>query len=408
MRYIIASVCMAVVPQLVPAQSLAECVNYAQAHSLRIKSAQLQMQRAHRNEGTYLEIDKTELSLSQDPTSGGSPDNAFTLSQRVDFPTVYVSRRQLLKAETAVESARAQLTASELTKEVAEVYTDILLSRHEAELLQQNDSILSEFVRIAKVRLAHGETNRLEVLNAEQLQSENKLRLQSALSKTAISTHLLQTLMNADFAVAPTDDYIPAMLQSDEVAASDYAYNITPQGILMDAERQLAERKLRLVRQDYMPSFSLGVRHQFVMSGLNPYDVDRSKFEKGGWMGFEFGVSFPLFFGSQKAKTAVARYDVELADSRLAIETARASAAYQTAHAELIAAYSSYNKWQSLSLPHAREIRRLSLIEYQAGEISYVEHIQHLNSALETELSAAQAADELNKAMIKINYITGK
>ena len=145
MKYLIVSMCMAMVPQLAPAQSLTECVNYAQAHSLRIKSAQLQMQRAHRNEGSFFEIDKTELSLSQDPTSGGSPDNAFTLSQRVDFPTVYASRRQLLKAETAVEAARTQLTASELTKEVAEVYTDILLSRHEAELLKQNDSILSDF-----------------------------------------------------------------------------------------------------------------------------------------------------------------------------------------------------------------------------------------------------------------------
>lgn len=408
MKYLIVSMCMAMVPQLAPAQSLTECVNYAQAHSLRIKSAQLQMQRAHRNEGSFFEIDKTELSLSQDPTSGGSPDNAFTLSQRVDFPTVYASRRQLLKAETAVEAARTQLTASELTKEVAEVYTDILLSRHEAELLKQNDSILSDFVRIAKVRLTNGETNRLEVLNAEQLQSENKLRLQSVISRMSISTNLLQTLMNADFAVVPIDDYIPAMLQGNEMVASDYAYNITPQGVLMDAERQLAERKLKLVRQDFMPSFSLGIRHQFVMSGLNPYDVDRSKFEKGGWMGFEFGVAFPLFFGSQKAKTAVAKYDVELVNNRLAEESSKAGAAYQAAQASLATAYNSYNQWQHVSLPHAREIRRLSLIEYQAGEISYVEHIQHLNAALEAELSAAQAADELNKAIIKLNYITGK
>lgn len=408
MKYIILSTCIAFMPQLAKAQSLEACIDYAIKHSLRIKTAQLQLQRTKRNEATWFEIDKTELSLSQDPTSGGSPDNAFTLSQRLDFPTVYSHRKQLLKAETAVEAAHTQLTVSELTKEVANVYTDILQSRHEVELLKQNDSILTDFVRIANIRLKHGETNRLEVLNAEQLQYDNKLQLQAAMSRIAISTQQLQTLMNANFLVEPTDTYIPAMLQASQMAATDYTYAATPQGMLMNAEQKVADRKLKLVRQDYMPSFTLGLRHQFVMSGINPYHVDRSKFDKGNWMGFELGVAFPLFFGSQKAKTAVAKYDVQVANSRQAIAKAQTDARFQAAHAALVAAYNSHQQWQASALPHAQQIRRLSLIEYQAGEISYVEHIQHLNAALEAELNAAQATDKLNKAMINLNYITGK
>ena len=408
MKYLIISVCVAFLPRVVEAQSLAECIDYAQTHSLRIKAARLQQQRAKRQEACFFEIDKTELSLSQDPTSGGSPDNAFTLSQRVDFPTVYTSRKQVLKAETAVEAARTQLTANELTREVATVYTDVLARRHEAKLLKQNDSVLAAFVHIAKIRFANGETNRLEVMNAEQLLAENQLRLQMALSGEKRSTSMLQSLINADFVVEPTDDYVPSCLLTDDQILNNYAYTATPQGQLLSAEQRLAEQQLKYTRQGYMPSLSLGLRHQFVMSGLNPYDVDRSKFEKGGWMGFELGVAFPLFFGSQKAKTAVAKYDVEVASTRLAEQTIQANTDYQVARDAFSQALRNYQQWICQSVPNAQEIRRLSLVEYQAGEITYVEHIQHLSSALDTELAAADAADKLNKAIIHLNYITGK
>ncbi|MBP5507865.1 MAG: TolC family protein, partial [Prevotella sp.] len=60
----------------VDAQSLAECIEMARAKNMGVKVADLQVQRARRMEGSYFEMEKTELSLSQDPTSGGSPDNA--------------------------------------------------------------------------------------------------------------------------------------------------------------------------------------------------------------------------------------------------------------------------------------------------------------------------------------------
>ncbi len=408
MKSTILLACLFSMPLMTAAQSLTECIAFAKQHSLRIKAADLQQQRAQRNEGSYFELDKTELTLSQDPTSGGSPDNALTLSQNIDFPTVYTNRRMLLKAATAVETARTRLTENELVKEVSEVYTGLLLHRHEAELYKRNDSILAEFVRTAKIRFANGETNRLEVMNAEQLYAENQLRLQSALNDVQAQSDMLQAIMNADFAVTPTDHYIPSSLQGEDLPGQGYAYAITPQGELLNAERHLAERELRLTRQGYMPSFNVGMRHQCVIPGLNPYDVDRSRFDGGNWMGFEFGVAFPLFFGSQKARTAVARFDVEVANARLEEEANRAEVGYRAAYAKMVNAFNSCQQWMNHSVPNAQEIRRLSLVEYQAGEITYVEHIQNLNAALETELSAAQAMDELNKAIININFITGK
>ena len=56
----------------------------------------------------------------------------------------------------------------------------------------------------------------------------------------------------------------------------------------------------------------------------------------------------------------------------------------------------------------AREMRRLSCIEYEAGEISYVEHVQNLSSALDMEMDNAKAIDALNQAIIQLNFIKGE
>ena len=68
------------------AQSLRECLSIARDNNVDVKVADLQVERATRMEKTAFDLEKAELSLSQDPTTGGSPDNALTLSQKFDLP----------------------------------------------------------------------------------------------------------------------------------------------------------------------------------------------------------------------------------------------------------------------------------------------------------------------------------
>ncbi len=384
------------------AQSLAACIKTALDHNTGVRMADLQVQRAKRMEGTYFEMEPTELSLSQDPTSGGSPDNALTLSQKIDFPTVYSSRHKVLKAESQVEESRRRLTESELTRDVAAAYSTLLYWQHTVALLSKNDSLLDTFVHTAGIRFKNGETNRLEQMNAQRLKDENSLSLREAQEGKAAATLLLQQLMNTTEPIVPTDDYLCI-----EAATGTYSFESTPIGQLSESERVLSERELGYVRQGMLPSFNIGVRQQLVISGMNPYDVDRSRFDKGNWMGFEVGVAFPLFYGSQKAKRAAAQMDVDIA------RTKKEQAERQTGTELLIAqnavetARKSYEYYQADGLPSAQEMRRLSCVEYEAGEITYVEHIQNLSTALATELANAKAIDVLNQAIIKLNFIKG-
>ena len=387
----------------VDAQSLAKCIETALANNIDVMVADLQVQRARRMEGSYFEMEPTELSLSQDPTSGGSPDNALTLSQKIDFPTVYGTRRKLLKAETQVEERKLRLTESELSRDVSVAYSKLLFWQHVEALLCGNDSVLSEFVRTADIRYKNGETNRLELMNAQQMKAENSIKLREAQDEKTAVTILLQQLMNTTEQVVATDDYLCV-----QPTGEAYSFAATPQGQLLESEQVLSESELGYIRQGMMPSFNVGLRHQLVISGINPYDVDRSRFDKGNWMGFEVGVAFPLFYGSQKARKSAARLNVDIARTRREQAERKSGSELLIAENAVKSARRSYDYYQTEGFPAAKEIRRLSRIEYGAGEISYVEHVQNLSMALAVEMDNAKAIDALNQAVIKLNYIKGK
>lgn len=387
----------------VDAQSLAECIETALANNIDVMVADMQVQLARRMEGSYFEMEPTELSLSQDPTSGGSPDNALTLSQKIDFPTVYGSRRKLLKAETQVEEGKLRLTESELTRDVSVAYSKLLFWQHVEALLCGNDSVLSEFVRTADIRYKNGETNRLELMNAQQMKAENSIKLREAQDEKTAATIMLQQLMNTTEKVVATDDYLCVQPADDA-----YSFAATPQGQLLESEQALSESELGYIRQGMMPSFNVGLRHQLVISGINPYDVDRSRFDKGNWMGFEVGVAFPLFYGSQKARKSAAKLNVDIARTRRELAERKSGSELLIAENAVKSARRSYDYYQTEGFPAAKEIRRLSRIEYGAGEITYVEHVQNLSMALAIEMDNARAIDALNQAVIKLNYIKGK
>lgn len=388
----------------VSAQSLNECIEYAKAHSLRVKQSSLQVTRSKRNEKSYFQLEKTQLSLSQDPTSGGSPDNALTLSQNIDFPTVYTTRKKMLKAETQVAESQYHLSLREFIMDVTSAYSSLLYYQQQVLLLQQNDSLLDHFVKIAKAKVDNGDANSLELINAQQQKESNLLQLKQAKNNERSTNLRLQQLINTSKSIIPMGD-LTSFLEEREDICAIYNYEQSPKGQLMKSEMQLRERELEHTRQGYLPSFSLGWRHQLLISGINPYGIERTRFEKGNWMGFEFGISFPLFFGSQKAKISVAKYDFEIARMRNDEIQKQQETEFSIALQNLHTTKENLEQYKNKLLPQATEMQRLSQVEYEAGEISYIEYIQNLTSVLSIKLQMIDAANEHNKAIITLNYI---
>ena len=129
--------------------TLAQCLSLASEHNLTLKQAELQVDRARTLQATAWDVDKTELSLSQDPTSGGSPDNALAISQSIEFPTVYAARHGQLKAETKMEESRRNVAAIQVRADITAAYWQLVYNLERVNIIMAQDSILTRYAVIA-------------------------------------------------------------------------------------------------------------------------------------------------------------------------------------------------------------------------------------------------------------------
>ena len=405
--YIVAVATLSLAPVAAQAQeqamTLQQCIDAALAANLDMKRGEVSAERARAMQGTACDIDKTSVSLSQDPTSGGSPDNGITVSQSFEFPTVYAARHKWLKAETEVARRGLGQARNVLVRDVSACYYSLLRARRVAEILQAQDSICRKFVALASARHKAGEAGSLELMNAQRACSENLIERGKA-EKAVLSAKMsLRQLLNTDRDVVPADTLLSAIGYDGHAVG----FAETPLGEVYAARKTAAERSLGLARQGYMPSISVGFTTQLLIKGFNPYDVERSRFDKGNLMAFEVGVGVPLFWGAHKARVRAARQDVELA------EISRRQAEQQQGreladwHNELCRARRVLDYYTRQGLAQATEMARLSQVSYEAGEIGYVEYIQNQKASIDVQLQYTAALDDYNQAVIMLNYLNG-
>ena len=394
------------------ALTLQQCIDLAIKQSYSLQAAEKSVERAKAMQGTAWDLDKTDLSLSQDPTSGGSPDNSISLSQTIEFPTVYVARRQQLKAETQAERSKMAVQKNALVAEVTSLYYQLVYEHQRMNVLDQQDSILLLSKEITEKRYKAGEVRKLDVLSADKVWRENQLELAAAKSEANTVRMQLARLLHLSDMNRSDMNRSDFDIQQESLAPISYShfdfnYQQTAEGTYAQDRLAVAGKALKVAKNGYAPSLSLSLRNQLVLSSWNPYNQDRSKFDGGNFMGFEVGVGIPLFYGATKAKVKVARKEKEIAELEFKEEQRSREAEYQSAvnlcntHMARLAYY------QQEGNLHADELQKLGILEYQNGEISFIEYINALQESMDIKMKHAQAINDYNQSVIALKKLQG-
>ena len=383
--------------------SLQQCMDLAVANNYQMQAADKATARAKALQGTAWDVEKTSLSLSQDPTSGGSPDNALTLSQTIDFPTLYAARRSQLKAETAAEQSKKRVVENQLRGEVAAAYWQLVYQTERIRILQQQDTVLARYAELASKRYAAGETRKLEQLSAERMQRENALELAAAKSEKTIAQKQLSLLLNTGDQVTPADTRLAAVTDG----GSGYNYLQTAEGQYAASLITAADKSVTVEKNGYAPSFSLGLRTQMVITGWDPYHENRAKYSGGNFMGFEVGVGIPLFWGATRAKVKAAKIERERVEMEMKQQQQQRENEYSAFQDRYNAAYNRMMYYETEGGKQAEELGRLSVLEYENGEISYIEYVNALQESIDMKQKRAAAINDYNQAVIALKRMRG-
>lgn len=379
--------------------TLEECIAAAEKNNYGVRAAETGAEKARIMQGTAWDMERTSLSLSQDPTSGGSPDNSLSVSQSFEFPTVYALRRKSLKAETEVAKSRAKLSRKQLAAQVAETYVQMVFALEKKRILSEQDTIASEYLRLATVRYGAGEARQLEKLTASRMKSENSMELESADAELLTLRHRMQELLNTAEEILPAEGELKplpwdggAEFDFSRTAEGEYSYNTL----------ETARRKVSEAKGGWLPSFSIGLSGQMVLKGWNPYNVDRSRFKGGDFMGFEVGVGLPLFFGPTRAKVRAATKDRETAELYAMQARQRGETEYRVQRDKCLAARRRIDRYRGGGLAEAREMERIAKVSYENGDIGYVEYMQSLMESSDTRLKYAETVRDYNLAVLRL------
>lgn len=381
--------------------TMEQCFALATEHSLTLKAAEARTQQTRIMQGTAWDVDKTELSLSQDPTSGGSPDNALAISQSIDFPTVYAARRSRLKAETAVEESRQRLAGQQVRADIAAAYCQTVFQQERLRIMQRQLSLLQRYATTAEARYKAGETRQTEALSARRMLEELRLEMVSAESECDAQQLLLTTLVGATERITPADTALTPL----SYAPTAYAFASTADGELASRTVTAADKAVREAKNGFAPSLSLALKQQMVISGWDPYHENRQRYAGGNFMGFEVGVGIPLFFGATKAKVKAARKEREAASLMMQQEEKQKLAEHNIAMSRYSAAARRMAYYEQEGSADALTTARLATAEYANGDISYMEYNAAMQEALDTQMKRAAAINDYNQAVVALRRL---
>lgn len=380
--------------------TLQQCFQLADRQNLALQSGRKAVEKAQVMQGTAWDLDKTEIAFSQNPASSGDTDNGLTFSQSIEFPTVYTARRNQLKAETQAEKSRLNVTSQQLRLEIASAYYAMLYQTHRLQILQQQDSIIQRYCDVAGKRYKAGEARQLEFLSADRMRNDNRLEMTKVKNEAENLQTALMALLNTTTPVVPAADNLVISQRSPLNAAFNYQQTA-------DAQYQkdlisALDQEVKCAKTGYAPSLSLALRSQLLIDSWDPYHINRQRFTEGNFFGFEVTVGVPLFYGATKAKVKAAQKDREMAQMAMQQEQREKERDYQQGYRRLQNAIKRMEYYSGENMAKAKDIERLSTLEYENGEISYVEYASALQEAIDMRLKQAEVVNEYNEAVLAL------
>ena len=388
--------------------SLDEAIATAFQNNLEIQSQQLNVQSSSTLKKSVFELPKTDVNFQFGQyNSIVNQDKAFQISQTIPFPTYFSAKSSLYKAELQGSRLQQQVTENEIKAQVQYWYYQLQYLEQVKRRLLALDSLYSDFVSAAELRYKTGETSLLEKTTAETKRGQISLLLQQTEREINTAYVSLQALMNTNeqFAIKEEVNYQPITL-SLSLDTSLIANN--PSLKLLYQQAIIAEQNKKVETASTLPDFSVGYFNQSLIgtqtvSGTDVFYGANDRFD-----GFSVGVSIPLTFFSNTSKIKSMDYKYQALQKETESEKLNLQTQLQNAFQLYNQYLSQYNYFITIALPNVETIISTASLGFNSGDIGYIEYLSALQTATDIQLTYLQTVNQLNQAVVNINFIISK
>lgn len=389
-----------------PALTSEDAVSIALKNNGSIQSSALETEAQRQLGKTALNIDKTNLLLVQDPTSGGNIDNSVSINQNFAFPSVYVNQKKLANATIKASEEQFNVHKNQLLVDVKSVYYQLYYTQQKIKLLTYLDSIYTDFSKASDLRYKTEESNLLEKTAAEAELMQVKNRLSQTKFDALIQHKKLQTLLNikSDIHIAesePKKRIIAFVYDSALIETNPYAAYLKKQV-------EVSHLTLKVERSKLLPDLTVGYYHQALFKNYNPNNIERNYFGSNRQAGFQVGVSIPIWFNAQTGRIKASKIQQQIAETNYQYTINNLNAQFYELTQEHEKYKNSLFYFENTGLAQANMIIDFTIKSFRAGNIGYIEYIQNIARATDIRNNYLETLNQYNQVVILLEAFAGK
>ncbi len=168
---------------------------------------------------------------------------------------------------------------------------------------------------------------------------------------------------------------------------------------------EIARANKNLEKALLMPDFTAGY---FIQSLTGNQDISGQNINYNGvprFQGFKAGIAIPVFSKSYRSKVQAAETNIQLQQKNADYLQSQLQNQYQQQLTQLYTYQSLIEYYQTSAIPNARTISTNASKSYQSGEISYVEYLQGIQTALDIDMNYLKAIADFNQAFVSLQYL---
>ncbi len=327
------------------------------------------------------------------------------ISQAIPFPGKLALRGQAADFEAAAALQNVTEARSWLLSNVKNTWWRIFFLDQAILIVKNNQTLLNQFVQVARTKYEVGEGLQQDVLLA-QLELSNLLDqlliLEGARRNTVAQLNALLDRQANQLVILPeqVDEQLPVILPETTL----YQLAENSRALLASKHESVnaAQTRLDLAKKDYYPDFKFGASYGF--RGDRSTSVDRADL-----LTLNMSMSIPIFLDRKQAK-AVDQRNSELMQQKYVLQDE-----WNKVRAQISQNYSDFQRaseqvilFKTGIIPQARQTVASMLAGYQVNKVDFLNLVRSQITLLNYEMKYWQAFTEANQSLAQIMAAVGK
>jgi len=377
-------------------------IDTALVNNLLVKNERLKAEYQQQLIKSGANLPQTTVTGEYGQINSSFSDNRFVINQNINFPSVYSNQKSVLREEWRSSMLNVALKEVDMKRQVSQVYYMLTYLQQKKTLLQQNDSLYSEFLNKANLRFKAGESNILEKTTAETQRGQIALQLNLLNADLDLLQAQFQLLLNTTTLLVPQEgDFKMSRLEMIDTATVSQHPAIQ----LLQQQKQISIRNTRLEKSRLLPDLTFAYNNMSMRgTGADNISYDGStRFQSG-----QIGLGIPLFYGSQKARINASKSIQKITETNYLAGLQQFNTEYQRANTQYLNFSKSVDYYEQTGLTNARLISDTANKQFANGGINYLEWVMLTNQAISLRNEYLIAVNNLNESIIQLNYFIYK